>query len=542
MKKSLSIILCFAVVLTTFAIGFSAFAGADSLSVVSGPDKLYYLDAADKIDVTGTVLSVKQGMGEQTITLTENIDRTGALADAVPTTASTESTTADESTTAAEETTTEAAAAAAESVSSTEKVDPKKVEVYYDYPLAQGENEVIFKYEDKTASASVYVDENPVKSISITKAPTKKDYYYGYDNDKDVNLSGLEITIVFNPCGGEKEQTFVYKYDDVKSLTFKGYKFNMYFAYQLKVGKNPVIVTYLNKETQFELNYEEVVVGDVNGDGAVNAADLVRLSRIVINDEDLPYNALETDIETDGKINQKDLKALRQMLTMPDDKGEFDWVFDAQLLSYMVSKDGYFYTNSDPWQRNFGFNALYDYATPYTFMYYDTFRVFFDYGTYEDGTVKQWMIQPWKGQYGMVLYGAELGVYTKPETRVTPHYDCASDEDLLGMTMTVYKDEKEAFTMPYDMYWWITGFKPGALDNYTDMSKPHSQLTLKFTVDLKSEEMAKLFAEGLEEKGFEKVGFIDTVNFRKVDTYMISGNRVVFLWRNIVDSDKGTNM
>ena len=165
-----------------------------------------------------------------------------------------------------------------------------------------------------------------------------------------------------------------------------------------------------------------------------------------------------------------------------------------------------------------------------------------DYGTYEDGTVKQWMIQPWKGQYGMVLYGAELGVYTKPETRVTPHYDCASDEDLLGMTMTVYKDEKEAFTMPYDMYWWITGFKPGALDNYTDMSKPHSQLTLTFTVDLKSEEMAKLFADGLEEKGFEKVGFIDTVNFRKVDTYMISGNRVVFLWRNIVDSDKGTNM
>ncbi len=534
MKKSLCIILCFAVVLTTFAIGFSAFAGADSLSVVSGPDKLYYLDAADKIDVTGTVLSIKQGTGEQSITLTKNIERTGALADAVPTTASTESTSA--------ETTTQAAAVVAEGEETTEKVDVSKVKVYYDYPLAQGENEVIFKYEDKTASCSVYVDANPVKSITITKAPNKKSYYYGYDNDKDVDLSGLEITVVFNPCGGEKEQTFVYKYDEVKSREFMGHKFNMYFAYQLKVGENPVIVTYLGKETKFILNYEEVVVGDVNGDGKVNAADLVRLSRIVIDDEDLPYNALETDIETDGKINQKDLKALRKMLTMPDDKGEFDWVFDAQLLSYMVSKDGYFYTNSDPWQRNFGFNALYDYATPYTFMYYDTFRIFFDYGTYEDGTVKQWMIQPWKGQYGMVLYGAELGVYTKPETRVTPHYDCASNEDLLGMQMTVYKDEKEAFTMPYDMHWWITGFKPGALDNYTDMSKPHSQLTIKFTIDFKSEEMAGLFVEGLEEKGFEKVGFIDTANFRKVDTYMITNNRVVFLWRNVVDSDKGTNM
>ncbi len=548
MKKSLCIILCFAVVLTTFAIGFSAFAGADSLSVVSGPDKLYYLDAADEIDVTGTVLSVKQGTDEQSITLTENIKRTGALADAVPTTASTESTSSAETTTEGAETTTEeavtttTAAAVALAAEATEKVDASKVKVYYDYPLAQGENEVIFKYDDKTASCSVYVDEDPVKSITITKAPTKTGYYYGYDNDTDVDLSGLEVTIVFNACGGEKEQTFVYKYDEVKSLVFMGHRFSMYFAYQLKVGENPVIVTYLGKETKFVLNYEEVIVGDVNGDGAVNAADLVRLSRIVINDEDLSYNALETDIETDGKINQKDLKALRQMLTMPDEIGEFDWVLDAKLLSYKIDENGTFYTDTDPWQRNFGFNALYDYAAPYTCMYYDTFRVYFDYGTYDDGSPKQWMIQPWKGQYGMVLFGAELGVYTKSPDRVTPHYDCASDEDLLGMEMEVYKDEKLAFTRPYEMHWWITGFKPGALDNYTDMTKPHSQLTLKFTVDFPSNEMAQLFADGLEDKGFEKVGFIDTVNFRKVDTYMITNNRVVFLWRNIVDSDKGTNM
>ncbi len=524
MKRSVSIVLCIAVVLATFAIGFSAFAGADSLSVVSSPDKIYYLSAKDEIDVTGAKLKVKLGVSEQVIELTEKVARAGALADAIPATSST------------------TAQAAPVAEQTTEKADVSKVKVYYDYPLATGENEVIFKYDDKTASCKVYVDENPVKSIAVTKAPTKKNYFYGYDNDKDVDLSGLEITVTFNKCGGENEQTFVYKYDEVKSLTFKGHKFSMYFAYQLKVGSNPVIVTYLGKETQFSLNYQEVVIGDVNDDGAVNAADLVRLSRIVMGGENLSYNALTTDIETDGKINQKDLKALRKMLTLPDDRGEFDWVFDAQLLSYMVSKDGYFYTNSDPWQRNFGFNALYDYATPYTFMYYDTFRVFFDYGTYEDGTTKQWMIQPWKGQYGMVLYGAELGVYTKPETRVTPHYDCAADEDLLGMQMTVYKDEREAFTMPYDMYWWITGFKLGALDNYTDMSKPHSQLTIKFTVDFPANEMARLFAEGLEERGFTRAGFLDTKNFSKVDVYTISGNRVEFLWRNIVGSDQGTNI
>lgn len=543
MKRTLAIVLCFAVVLATFAIGFSAFAGADSLSVVSGPTKMYYLDKADKIDVTGTKLGVKIGGEEQVIELTKNIESSGSVEDAMPTTTTTEATTAETTTAEADTTTTTTTTVAARAAEEkTEKADASKVKVYYDYPLKDGKNEVVFKYEDKTATCEVYVDADPVKSVVVTKAPTKKDYFYGYDNDKDVDLSGLEITVTFNKCGGEKEQTFVYKYDDVKSLSFMGHKFSMYFAYQLKIGENPVIVTYLGKESKFILNYQEVIIGDVNDDGKVNAADLVRLSRIVINDEKLPYNSLTTDIETDGKINSKDLKALRQILTMPDDKGEFDWVFDAQLLSYMVSKDGYFYTNNDPWQRNFGFNALYDYATPYTFMYYDTFRVFFDYGTYEDGTTKQWMIQPWKGQYGMVLYGAELGVYTKPETRVTPHYDCAADEDLLGMQMTVYKDEKEAFTMPYDMYWWITGFKLGALDNYTDMSKPHSQLIIKFTVDFPANEMARLFAEGLEERGFSRVGFLDTKNFSKVDVYTIEQNRVVFLWRDIVGSDQGTNI
>ena len=230
------------------------------------------------------------------------------------------------------------------------------------------------------------------------------------------------------------------------------------------------------------------------------------------------------------------------MLTRAEDIGGFDWVFDAQLLSYKVDENGTFYTDGDPWQRNFGFNALYDYAAPYACMYYDTFRVYFDYGTYEDGSPKQWMIQPWKGQYGMVLFGAEVGVYTKRTDRVTPHYDCAEDDDLVGMEMTVYKDERLAFTRPYDQYWWVTGFKPGALDNYTDLSKPHDQLTVKVTIDFPTNEMAQLFAEGLEEKGFDKVGFIDTITFRKVDTYTIDNNRVVFLWRNVVDSDQGTNM
>ncbi len=535
MKKSLCIVLSFVIAVSAVAIGLSVFAGTDSLSVISGPDKLYYLEVPNSIDVAGTKLNVKINGEDQVVELTKNIAKSGNLADAIPTT---------EETTVPEETTVEETVTDAPVVDETtekELADVNKVKVYYDDKIVDGANKVIFKYDEQIAETYIYVSKEPVKSIKVTKNPNKTNYFYIYDNDKKIDLSGLEITVTFKDFG-DGEKTFVYKYDDAKSLNFMGYEFGMYFAYQRQVGKNPMIVTYLGKETQFNLYYNEIYPGDVNDDGAVNAADLVRLSRIVINREKLDYNPLTTDLVEDGKINQNDLIKLQEMLTEPDNTGEFDWVFDAKLLSYMVSADGYFYTADDPWQRNFGFNALYDYATPYTFMYYDTFRVFFDYGTYEDGTTKQWMIQPWKGQYGMVLYGAELGVYTKPETRVTPHYDCANDEDSLNMQMTVYKDEKEAFSMPYKKYWWITGFKPGALKNYTDMSKPHDQLTIKFGIDFPTNEMANLFVAGLEERGFTRAGFLDTVNFSKVDVYTIKNNKVEFLWRNVVGSDQGTNI
>lgn len=560
MKKSLCIVLAFAVVLISCAIGFSAFAGTNSLTIVEKPDKLYYLSTTDEIDVKGAKLKVDIDGEKTTLDIDENIKRSGSLNDADPTTTSAPTTA--ETTTEAPKTETTSAATTTETTTETTTAsgglvpaakksaraaaNVKNVKVYYNTPLKTGENIVVFKYEDKTASYSVYVDSDPVKNIEVIKHPDKTSYFYGYDNDKDIDLSGLEIKVTFNKCGGTKEESYVYRYNDVKSLYFMGYKFDMRFTYQLMPGDNEVLVTYMNKQTAFNLTYVEIKVGDVNDDGVVNAADLVRLARIVINKEDLPYNSLTTDIETDGKINQKDLNRLKEMLTMPDTTGRFEWIWDAQLLSYKVAgnpfTDGYFYTDGDPWQRNFGFNAFYDVAAPYACMYYDTFRVYFEYGTYADGTPKEWLLQGWKGQYGMVLFGSELGVYTKSPDRVTPHYDCAADEDLLGMEMSVYKDEKLAFTHPYKMHWWTTGFKPGALDNYTDLTKPHSQLTVHFTVDLKSNEMAQLFADGLSKKGFTKVGFIDTVNFNKVDTYTIKGNRVEILWRNIVDTPGATNM
>ena len=121
-----------------------------------------------------------------------------------------------------------------------------------------------------------------------------------------------------------------------------------------------------------------------------------------------------------------------------------------------------FCTAEDPWQRNFGFNKVYDIASQAVMIQYDTDPIQF---TCHEG--EEWMIQPWKGQYGMVLYGGEIGVYKKYSERDADHYDCARDEDMLMMEMDLYKYNYDnqswdhAFHRPYGSYWWITGFKFG---------------------------------------------------------------------------------
>ncbi len=131
--------------------------------------------------------------------------------------------------------------------------------------------------------------------------------------------------------------------------------------------------------------------------------------------------------------------------------GVFGYLFDPNEL--------YFYTADDPWQRNVGYNSIFDTTSNLALIDFDTVRLRFEYGN------KDWMIQLWKGQYGLVFYGAEVGVYTKPKDRNIMHYDCASDDEMLKMTMDFleYKNGKwqRRFTRPYGYYWWCTGFIPG---------------------------------------------------------------------------------
>ena len=184
-------------------------------------------------------------------------------------------------------------------------------------------------------------------------------------------------------------------------------------------------------------------------------------------------------------------------LTIKNDEGK-----DTGLFGFKYSTtEKCFITAEDAWQRQYGYNEIYDASAPVLAISYDTMRVYFDY----DGL--QWMIQYWKGQYGLVLVGAEIGIYNRPETSSpSSHYNCADDETKLLQSMNVYQcgtadsnEYKLILSRNPSYTWWCTGFVPGTLAfakynvnaDYTNRLRVDSKLTLK------TPEMAQAFIEGL---------------------------------------------
>lgn len=145
------------------------------------------------------------------------------------------------------------------------------------------------------------------------------------------------------------------------------------------------------------------------------------------------------------------------------------------------------YSSVNSWQRNFGFCLTYDFIANIIIMDYETVRVKFSYGG------KDWMFQFWKGRY-FVCPGGELGIYTRPESRIGTIYNCAADEDMMNMSIEIYHDNELIFKEGPMKHWWITGFNIG--DRYY---LPES-LLMKGTIEFPNEEMASLFINAASRK------------------------------------------
>ena len=208
---------------------------------------------------------------------------------------------------------------------------------------------------------------------------------------------------------------------------------------------------------------------------------------------------------------------------------------DKQVLSYQYSYvDDYYYTNDkDAWQYNFGFGKIYDFVSPYILLEYDYIRVFF---TYEN---KDWMLQMWKGQYGLVFYGGEIGIYNKEHSdkgvNAWTFFNCPAEEDWLNMEMTLWHEDingnwNREFTREYDKYWWCTGFKNGHLRQ----EEPADELRLTGRITLKDAEMTQLVADGLVECGFAQANSKGAMG---IDSIYVDGNDIHFSWQNISEAE-----
>ncbi len=161
-------------------------------------------------------------------------------------------------------------------------------------------------------------------------------------------------------------------------------------------------------------------------------------------------------------------------------------------FAYSLSKD-IFYSLEDAWQRKFGYGKIYDEMAPVMNMIIDCEPIYFEYAG------KRWMIEFWKGQYG-ITPGAEVGIYVENErgSQENPEdvfYDCVSEKDQLPIHMKLYKNGKMMYQR-IERHWWLTGFALG------EFSYP-GELMLEAAVSFEDREMQEAFIGGCYRAGYQ---------------------------------------
>ncbi|MBP9988853.1 MAG: DUF4474 domain-containing protein [Ruminococcus sp.] len=307
----------------------------------------------------------------------------------------------------------------------------------------------------------------------------------------------------------------------------------------------------------------ENMLGDTNGDGSINSFDALMIVKYLIGTETFSESQKKAaDVDGDGKVNTNDALYILEYTTgdinkLPaskDETGErikliLDYWYDpasgqiindsgAGLLGFAYdAKNGVFYATNNAWQRNFGYTELYDYAAPFGMITYDTSRIYF---SYED---KEYMVQLWKGQYGMVLIGCEIGFYYREigdtslmDTKGRKIYRCASDEMLIKIKLDLYRNNVIMFSKPEQYSWWQTGFVPGQLEMLGYTPESTSKLKLYSTITFPSSGFMNAFVEGL--KATTDIQHNATKQIRKCKyelgkTYFVNGanNSVTFTWQ-----------
>lgn len=184
-------------------------------------------------------------------------------------------------------------------------------------------------------------------------------------------------------------------------------------------------------------------------------------------------------------------------------KEEIKKIKDVETLNEFLIPYGYaydphqdiFYTRIDAWQREMGYTRIYDEAAAPSSMIIDCEPIYFEYNN------QRWMIEFWKGQYGMTT-GFEIGVYHTDGLDLSDgyfnwtFYDCADDDNMLSMKFTLSKNNKIIMKRE-GIHWWLTGFKLG------EFSQPWD-LKANISISLKDLDMRNAFLLGLQRAGYRR--------------------------------------
>lgn len=171
-----------------------------------------------------------------------------------------------------------------------------------------------------------------------------------------------------------------------------------------------------------------------------------------------------------------------------------------RLLDELIEPFGYYYILSqdifssriNSWQREMGYCSLYDKVAPHFGMVFDSLPVYFNYQG------RTWLLEFWKGQYG-INTGCEIGLYhtdhiLSENARQQTLFQAVDDREMLKMSAVLFKnDDRLAFLT--QRHWWLTAFHPGCF------SRP-SDLSMCASVTFSSPEMAGAFVEGLCAAGY----------------------------------------
>lgn len=170
------------------------------------------------------------------------------------------------------------------------------------------------------------------------------------------------------------------------------------------------------------------------------------------------------------------------------------------LINELVEPLGYCYdmtqdvftSTLDAWQKTFGYTSVFDKSAPFFNMIFDCQPIYFNYKG------KTWLIELWKGQYG-INTGSEIGVYhadtiLSPNARKTAFFSAAEESEYLEMTTELFY-KGELIAQMCCPHWWQTIFSIGHFCQPED-------LTMNIVIRFPDLEMRNAFVDALASSGY----------------------------------------